>query len=68
MQTADGAWRVEVVRGGDTYWFRVVHAQNMIDWLDVANVERLLDQAGVDISQLNEVISPSAEGRLERHG
>jgi len=48
MQTPDGAWRVEVVRRGRTRWFRIVHGEDVIDWLSIAAVERILDEAGVD--------------------
>jgi hypothetical protein len=48
MGTPDGAWRVEIVRRGKTRWYRLVHGEDVIDWLSVAAVERLLDEAGVD--------------------
>ena len=48
MQTPDGAWRVEVVRRGRTRWYRIVHGEDVIDWLSIAAVERILDEAGVD--------------------
>lgn len=52
MVTPDGAWRVEVVRRGRTRWYRVVHGDDVIDWLSIAAVERILDEAGVDRSSL----------------
>ena len=52
MVTPDGAWRVEVVRRGRTRWYRVVHGDEVIDWLSIAAVERILDEAGVDRSSL----------------
>ena len=52
MVTPDGAWRVEVVRRGRTRWYRVVHGDEVIDWLSIAAVERILDNAGVDRSSL----------------
>jgi hypothetical protein len=48
MQTPDGAWRVEVVRRGRTRWYRIVHREDVLDWLSIAAVERILDEAGVD--------------------
>ncbi|MEV4706653.1 hypothetical protein [Couchioplanes caeruleus] len=47
MQTPDGAWRVEVVRRGRTRWYRIVHGDDVLDWLSIAAVERILDEAGV---------------------
>ena len=52
MQTPDGAWRIEVVRRGRTRWYRVVHGDEVIDWLSISAVERILDEAGVDRSLL----------------
>ncbi|GIE52156.1 hypothetical protein [Actinoplanes nipponensis] len=48
MHTPDGAWRVEIVRRRQTRWYRIVHGDDVIDWLTIASVERILDQAGVD--------------------
>jgi bifunctional non-homologous end joining protein LigD len=48
MQTPDGAWRVEVVRRGRTRWYRIVHGDDVLDWLSITAVERILDEAGVD--------------------
>lgn len=52
MQTPDGQWRVEIVRRGDSRWYRIVHADDVIDWLSIAAVERILDTAGVDRATL----------------
>jgi bifunctional non-homologous end joining protein LigD len=52
MQTPDGAWRVEIMRRGDARWYRVRHAGNEFDWLDLAGVERVLSGAGVDLGML----------------
>jgi bifunctional non-homologous end joining protein LigD len=52
MQTPDGRWRVEIMRRGDARWYRVRHAGNEFDWLDLAGVERVLSGAGVDLSML----------------
>jgi bifunctional non-homologous end joining protein LigD len=48
MQTPDGRWRVEVVRRGRTRWYRIVHGEDVLDWLSIAAVERILDEAGDD--------------------
>ena len=48
MQTPDGAWRVEIVRRGHGRWYRIVHCDDIIDWLSITAVERILDEAGVD--------------------
>ncbi len=48
MQTPDGRWRVEVVRRGRTHWYRIVHGEDVIDWLSITAVERILEEAGVD--------------------
>jgi hypothetical protein len=54
MQTPDGAWRVEVVRRGRTRWYRIVHGEDVLDWLSITAVERILDEAGVDRQLLTE--------------
>jgi bifunctional non-homologous end joining protein LigD len=61
MQTPDGQWRVEIVRRGDSRWYRIVHADDLIDWLSIAAVERILDQAGVDRSTLTPVPPPPTD-------
>ena len=48
METPDGRWRVEVVRRGRTHWYRIVHGEDVIDWLSISAVERILEEAGVD--------------------
>ena len=55
MQTPDGAWRVEIVRRHRTRWYRIVHGEDVLDWLSIAAVERILDEAGVDRHRLTEV-------------
>ena len=47
MQTPDGEWRVEIVRRQGTRWYRIVHGDDVLDWLSIAAVERILDEAGV---------------------
>jgi bifunctional non-homologous end joining protein LigD len=59
MQTPDGAWRVEVVRRGRTRWYRIVHGEDVLDWLSIAAVERILDEAGVDRHLLVEADPPA---------
>jgi len=48
MQTPDGAWRIEVVRRGRTRWYRLVHGDEVIDWLSISAVERILEENGID--------------------
>lgn len=55
MATPDGSWRVEVVRRGATRWYRIVHGDDVIDWLSIAAVQRILAEAGVDLAQLHDV-------------
>jgi hypothetical protein len=52
MQTPDGLWRVEVVRRGRTRWYRIVHGDNVMDWLPIAAVQQILADAGVDMGGL----------------
>jgi hypothetical protein len=55
MQTPDGAWRVEIVRHDGNRWYRIVTGDRVLDWLSIAAVERILDEAGVDRHTLVEV-------------
>jgi len=55
MQTPDGSWRVEVVRRGRTRWYRIVHGDEVLDWLSIAGVERILAEHGVDLDELIDV-------------
>jgi bifunctional non-homologous end joining protein LigD len=52
LQTRDGAWRVEIVKRGQTHWYRIVHGANAIDWLSIAAVERILAEACIDMADL----------------
>jgi hypothetical protein len=52
MQAPDGRWRVDIMRRGDARWYRVRHADNEFDWLDLADVERILRDTGTDIGRL----------------
>ena len=54
MQTPDGAWRVEIVRRGRSRWYRVVHGDDVQDWLSIGSVERILTEAGVERDRLIE--------------
>jgi hypothetical protein len=62
LQTPDGAWRVEIVKRGQTHWYRLVHGGNVIDWLSIAAVERILTDAGVDLADLVEAPTKPAGG------
>jgi hypothetical protein len=55
MQTPDGSWRVEVVRRGRTRWYRIVHGEDVLDWLSIAAVERILRESGVALDELVDV-------------
>jgi len=61
LQTPDGAWRVEVVKRGRSRWYRVVHRENVIDWLSIAAVERILGEAGVEMADLVERTDESVD-------
>ena len=67
MHTPDGGWRVEIVRRGTSRWYRIVHGDDLIDWLSITGVERLLDEAGVDrASLLPDQPHPPTAGRGRR--
>ena len=53
MQTPDGAWRVEIVKRGRSQWYRIVHGDNVLDWLSIAAVQRILGEAGIDMADLD---------------
>jgi bifunctional non-homologous end joining protein LigD len=59
MRTPDGAWRVEVVKRGHDRWYRIVHGEDLLDWLSIATVQRILADAGVDIGDLVDVADPA---------
>jgi bifunctional non-homologous end joining protein LigD len=52
IQTPDGTWRVEVVKRGRDRWYRIVHGDDVIDWLALGSVERILGEAGVDLGAM----------------
>ncbi|MFI5910308.1 hypothetical protein [Dactylosporangium sp. NPDC051541] len=59
MQTVAGDWRVEVVRHtSGSRWYRLVHHDNVVDFLTIGRVAELLAQAGVDMGELSEVEAP----------
>jgi len=70
LQTPDGAWRVEAVRENRSLpnkkpyiseHYRLVHGDNVIDSLSIATVQRLLEEAGVDMADLVEApVEPAA--------
>ena len=41
--------------GAPDFWYRVVHGDSELDWLTIGQVERILAEAGWDISDLNNV-------------
>ena len=55
MATDDGLWRVEVVRRNGADWYRVRHGESIADGLVIASVQRILEEAGVDLGDLHEV-------------
>jgi hypothetical protein len=53
MRTPDGQWRVEIVRRpGRGKWYRIVHGEEIFDWLSITAVERILAEAGVELHTL----------------
>ena len=61
MQTPGGDWRVEVVRhGSGSRWYRLIHHDNIVDYLTIGRVAELLAQAGVDMGELSEADGPAA--------
>ena len=54
METADGQWRVEVYREPrtQTYWYRLIHGENVVEGLSIGSVQRLLAEAGYDFADL----------------
>ena len=61
MQTPGGDWRVEVVRHpSGSRWYRLIHRDNVVDYLTIGRVAELLVQAGVDMGDLAEVDGSSA--------
>lgn len=69
MRTPDGLWRVEVVRrrGSRTRWYRIVRGDDdaVLDWLAIGAVERILAEAGADISTLVPVVDAAVTGDVD---
>jgi hypothetical protein len=54
MRTADGAWRLDILRQGGREWCRVVHSDDVVDDLDLAQAQAILTAAGVDLAELTD--------------
>ncbi|GAA2516574.1 hypothetical protein [Winogradskya humida] len=67
MATSDG-WRVEIVRRGRSRWYRIVHGDAVFDWLTIATVQRILEEAGVDMANLAAVDEPTRAQRDRQTG
>lgn len=68
MQTTDRAWRVEVVRRGAVISYRIIHGDDVIDWLpEITDVERILNGAGIrmDTLQPAPTAAPTTSPRQE---
>jgi bifunctional non-homologous end joining protein LigD len=53
MVTSDGRWRVEAVRRGRSYLYRVeCDGSSVADGLALGSVTRLLREAGVELADL----------------
>ena len=52
LETPDRAWRVEIIKRGQSRWYRVVNGGNELGWLTIAAVERVLSVAGVDMAEV----------------
>jgi hypothetical protein len=65
MQTADGRWRVEVIRRETNSWYRLIHDTDVVDLLDLDSVEALLAKAGIAMSALTPAPAtvPAAQDR-----
>jgi hypothetical protein len=60
MQTPDEVWRVEALRQGARFWYRVVQREpdapeRVYDHLTIGGVEQILAKAGVDRASLVQV-------------
>jgi bifunctional non-homologous end joining protein LigD len=54
LSTADGRWKVEVVRRDGYQSYRIRHADSVLEELTLADVECLLRAAGVQLADLQE--------------
>lgn len=72
MRTPDGVWRVEVVRrrGSRNRWYRIIRGDEdaVLDWLSITAVERILAEAGIDMSTLVEVHDDEGPATAARDG
>ncbi|MEU4218918.1 hypothetical protein [Actinoplanes sp. NPDC026623] len=68
MQTPDGVCRIEIIKRGRTQWYRIIHDDNVLDWLSIAAVQRLLGEAGVDMADLTEVPACAPAPNEGQHG
>ena len=68
MQTPDGVWRIEIIKRGRTQWYRIIHDDNVLDWLSIAAVQRLLGEAGVDMADLAEIHAVAPTKDESQHG
>ncbi len=59
MQTPDGSVRVEAVRAGSRYWYRVRVGEAVYEPMSIAAVGQLLAEVGVDRADL--VAAPDPE-------
>ena len=68
LQTPDGGWRVEIVKRGQTHWYRIVHGDNTIGWLSIAAVERILAEADVNMADLVDARTEPRPADNGQHG
>ncbi|MFB9451849.1 non-homologous end-joining DNA ligase [Dactylosporangium vinaceum] len=54
LQTADGAWRVDIVRHHGIGWYRLIHGNSVVDRLQLPDLQQLLHAAGVDLADLTD--------------
>jgi bifunctional non-homologous end joining protein LigD len=64
LSTADGRWRVEVIRRDGHQSYRIRHAGNAPEGLSLHDVERVLREAGVSLADLRD----AAAGRTDAVG
>ncbi|RSM67453.1 DNA ligase [Actinoplanes sp. ATCC 53533] len=66
LKTPDEQWQVEVVRRGDDQFFRLLHNDNVVDGLTIDGLEKVLAEAGIDMSDLIE--AKATEVTQRQHG
>ncbi|MFI6077191.1 non-homologous end-joining DNA ligase [Actinoplanes sp. NPDC051343] len=64
LETSDGRWRVEVVGRDGHRSYRLLHADNLIEGLDLDAVQRLLAEQHVDLADLVEPARVTESGRI----